>query len=360
MGVGELSSGSDNVCAVEANGGLRCWGWNFLGQLGTGVDGIALPHSTQPVAVRGVVSSRRVAQVACGDTHCCALDTLGRVECWGDNLTGALGTGTEELLDPTPRTAALPGPATTLALGGAHSCALLDDGSIHCWGSNFFGQLGDGTTTNRFVAVAVAVSDRFVAVAAGGSHTCGVTEGGETLCWGDNTHGQLGRGSFSPRERPAQVATGVHFERLRAGLSHTCALTDTNELYCWGSNEDGQLGLGADGDRPVPVRVGLSALVTAFDAGTRHTCAVLDDTSLWCWGHNGSNQASTAEVASVRSPSHVALASTTQALALGTTHTCAAAASDSVFCWGDGSRGQLGNDLQHSATPVAVAFGRTE
>jgi alpha-tubulin suppressor-like RCC1 family protein len=147
---------------------------------------------------------------------------------------------------------------TSITTGGAHTCARTSGAVIKCWGFNFYGQLGDGTTETRLRPVKVrGLAEGALHVAAGGDHTCAVTpETGAAKCWGRNTLGQLGDGTTLHRVKPRNVITlrqGV--TAITVGAFHTCALKDDRIAKCWGSNSSGQLGDGTKTNRLIPVTV---------------------------------------------------------------------------------------------------------
>jgi alpha-tubulin suppressor-like RCC1 family protein len=143
--------------------------------------------------------------LAAGSAHTCGI-SAGDVFCWGQNLSGQLGDGTTESRRQPTQVQGLPAPATQIAAGAVHSCALLGDGRAFCWGQNLHGQLGDGTTQNRSSATAVAGTVRFRSISAGGALTCGTATTGGQYCWGLNQAGQLGDGSRQNRSTPTAVA----------------------------------------------------------------------------------------------------------------------------------------------------------
>src|SRR5438876_331320 len=127
--------------------------------------------------------------------------------------------------------------ASRVAAGGAHTCAVTDTGRDKCWGGNFSGQLGDGTTTNRYTADLVDGLKLVTDATAGNAHTCAVTGGGAVKCWGDNVYGQLGDGTTTKRQTPDFVDGFTHHViAVAGGFYHTCALTDAGAVKCWGSN----------------------------------------------------------------------------------------------------------------------------
>jgi alpha-tubulin suppressor-like RCC1 family protein len=187
-------------------------------------------------------------EVVASTSHTCGLSQAGKVFCWGFNGYGVLGIGT---VDDTYPGESNPEPVevqaekrfTALFSGGAHTCALTNDGDAYCWGANWGGGLGDGTTENRSLPTLVSTTERFETLSLG-SHTCGLTPADEVWCWGQNSDGQVGIGSRATTLLPQKVSTTEKFSQVSAGGSHTCATTPAGALFCWGSNERGQIGDG--------------------------------------------------------------------------------------------------------------------
>jgi len=275
--------GAYHGCALGLAGRVMCWGGNQYGQLGIGSHQAEL----SPVilsSLQGVV----INNLSAGAAHVCALSDAGGVWCWGAN-GGALGDGTE-LERTLPVTAiGMDSHVTALASGYAHSCALKDDGAVWCWGSNSIGQLGDGSLMNRLQPVAVAgLGIAAVSITAGYGHTCALLSDGAIRCWGLNESGQLGDGSFQSSVNPVAVSgVGGSATRVAAGYAHTCATLSSGGVRCWGSNAHAQLGDGTLTDRTTPIGVqGMNAGVTSLAAGGLHTCATRSDGRVWCWGSN--------------------------------------------------------------------------
>lgn len=271
--------------------------------------------------------------------------------------------------------------AAALTSGGLHTCVLLTDGHVRCWGLGGEGRLGYGDTADlgddepASAAGDVPLGGSALAVTAGNSHTCALMAAGGVRCWGDGQLGGLGYGNtddVGDDEPPAvagDVALGGSAVAVTAGDGHTCALLASGHVRCWGANYWGQLGYGhtqAIGDDEVPATAGnvpLGGLATAVAAGSRHTCALLVSGDVRCWGigsYGKLGYGSTESIGDDETPAsagNVALGGKAVAITAGDEHTCALLASGDVRCWGRGASGQLGYgstaDIGDDETPVA-------
>jgi len=240
-----ISGGSLYTCALLANGTVTCWGSNINGQHG---DGSNLSHLT-PSPVPGLTNA---VAVATGQFHTCALRADGLAACWGANDAGQLGTG-DTTSRFTPAFLNLFSGTVAIAAGDRFTCAVLPDGTGRCWGRGDSGQRGDGTIT-----VAQPRPDtpfglvNTIAVAGGAFHACAVSARGRAFCWGRNAGGEIGDGTTTIRPSPTPVNIRVNFltqplgtvTQIVTGGSHTCALLANGSLVCWGANNLGQLGDG--------------------------------------------------------------------------------------------------------------------
>ena len=262
----------------------------------------------------------------------------------------------------------------TFATGGAHTCALTDNGAAYCWGRGESGQLGAPATSSctldagvfpcELVPVEVGGGLSFTHVTTGGAHTCALTADGFAYCWGNNASGQLGNNSTDQIDEPVAVATALRFDSIDAGANHTCGLSAGGSAYCWGRNNRGQLGDGSNVNRLVPVAVtgGLSfEILTAggFDIG--HTCGIVSGGVAYCWGDNERGQLgiTTHDLAAHPAPVPVAggLAFVSITAGLGR-HTCALTDVGAAYCWGENTFGALGDSsMTDKSSPVVVSGG---
>lgn len=342
-GQATLVGGSAHSCALTSAGGVKCWGSNQKGELGDG----STTNRLAPVNVSGLTNG--VIAIGAGGSHGCAVLDSGGVKCWGFNDHGQVGDGSiaNRL---TPRdVAGLTSGIVSVEPGETHTCALTDRGAVKCWGANNAGQIGDGSTTDRRTPVNVSgLSNGVVALSNGGLfHNCAVTDAGRLKCWGDNRYGQLGDGTTTNRPSPVDaVGLPASVVAVAAGYWHTCALTRAGAVRCWGLNDNGEVGDGSVTVRRKPVDVvGLgNGVVAAISAGIHHSCALTRGGGVKCWGFNGYGQVGDGASADRAAPVDVTgLTSGVAAVAGGGHHSCALLVGGGARCWGHGVYGQLGD-----------------
>ena len=284
-----ISAGRDHTCGVRTDGVALCWGGNEYGQLGTGTRSTATVGAHEPVRVAG---TERYVAIAAGESHTCALVTDGGILCWGRNDLGQLGSvsavdcpvGALNLrCQPTPTRVAGTRTYRMLSAGYNFTCAVDGDHAAWCWGSGDSFSRGDDNDSPTFAPGRVGGIARFELLEAGGFHACAVTPAADTYCWGEGGSGQNGAGDIATR--PQRLAALPPVAVVGAAGGHSCAVAATGEAWCWGANTLGALGNGsASGSGPMPVAVAGGRLYAAIAPGGFRTCAVARDGALYCWG----------------------------------------------------------------------------
>jgi alpha-tubulin suppressor-like RCC1 family protein len=280
------------------------------GQIGNGTR----TDAYVPAAVFGIASAIAVAN---GSSHSCAALADGRVACWGQNQRGQLGEGTTTgpetctvgrdsyACSLTPVAVGGITTARDVAAGGDHSCALLADGQVMCWGGADGAGVGDGTTAQRPSPVMVDGVTNAVKIAAGYDTSCALLADRRIACWGSNYSGGLGDGNTGERHARVVMVSGIdNAVGLSLGYQVGCATLSTGAVKCWGINAVGQLGIGSTSGPSVcgapsqyayacsgtPVTVQSLGAALSTGSGERHNCAVIADRTVRCWGGNYAGQ----------------------------------------------------------------------
>ncbi|XTZ14993.1 Ig-like domain repeat protein [Micromonospora echinospora] len=346
--------------AVPPGTGLA-WGWNGNGQLGNGTN----THSNVPVPV-ALPAGTRITAIAVGVDHSLAVTSTGTVLAWGANSHGQLGNGTTTDSN-VPVPVALPAGTRITAVAAArrHSLGLTSTGTVLAWGTNIFGQLGNGTTTDSNVPVPVALpaGTRITAIAVGLDHSLAVTSTGTALAWGANFWGQLGNGTTTDSTVPVPVdlPAGTRITAIDGGINHSLALTSTGTMLAWGNNTFGQLGNGTNTDSSRPVPVDLRTRITAVDVGTNHNLALTANGFVFAWGDNYWGQLGNGTYFPSNVPVEVFLFDTGPLTAIaidaGVYHSLVLTSTGTMYAWGYNGSGQLGNGTNtDSSRPVPVAL----
>jgi len=360
----DLAVDTRHTCVVFESGPMRCWGANENGQLGLG-NSVSLGDDPDELPADDVVAGGKVVQVALGNLHTCARLDGGAVRCWGHGLYGQLGYGDGESLGDTtadlpPLDLSLGSPALQVAAGEFHTCAVVDGGSVKCWGRGNGGQLGYGSPNNVLEPGGAIIAElaSVQQVVLGSTHGCALGDEGEVRCWGTNSYGQLGLGSTitigdDPGEVPGTAEVSdetMPVMQLAAGAAHTCALLVTGAVRCWGSNGAKQLGSfgGTIGDNagempPADVPLGPD-MATQIVAGEQHSCALMANKRVKCWGKSPENgHPMDINTPGQFPPLDVDVGGDVVMLASHRGRfTCAVLTDNTLRCWGMNVAGQLG------------------
>ncbi|MDG1525023.1 MAG: hypothetical protein P8Q90_03015, partial [Candidatus Thalassarchaeaceae archaeon] len=380
-----LEVGGKHSCAFASARDVKCWGNGSSGQLGIGNslilgDEVDEMGHDLPFALLG--SQFEVHQLALSDTHSCAVNASGAVKCWGEiTLLGigfadsdGFGDGYIEMGDMLPYFSLPTGRSVDMIeAGGSHTCAVLDNNDLICWGENDAGQLGLGNTTHigddadeigdDFSTVSLPSGRTVDALALGADHTCALLDDASIVCWGDNAYGQLGIGNTNTigdgaGEMGSSLSTvslpsGRSASQITAGEDVTCAILDNNDLICWGNNDYGQLGQGNTNDVNDPS--GLSAIslgssAQSVDAGVNSVCAVVSN-AVKCWGRNTEGQLGLGDT-NHRGDGINEMGTNLNTISLGSGNidqvevgdafACALKSGGEIKCWGSGQEGRLG------------------
>ena len=392
-----LDAGDAHTCVVLDGGELKCFGANTAGQIGSGGTaalGDAASEMGDALAAVNLGTGRSARAVSAGNLHTCALLDNASVKCFGEGDNGRLGSGattdigrtTASMGDGLPAVDLGTGrTAKLLATGAAHTCVVLDNDAVKCWGLNDDGQLGLGDTNARgdgagemgdalpAVSLGLGAGVRVAAIAAGDAHSCVLLSSGAVQCWGAGGNGRLGSGNENSRGDEAgemgaslpnvDLGAGRTAKAISVGAAHTCVIRDLNDVVCWGVGATGRLGTGAEddiGDGAGEMGAGLTAVplgagrtAVALSAGATHTCVVLDNNTVKCWGSGASGRLGTSdtmsrgdqpdELGDNLAAINLAASRTARAVVAGVAHTCVVLDTWALKCFGLGSSGRLGS-----------------
>lgn len=348
-GTEEISAGYSHTCAIR-RGAAVCWGSNFNGELGNG----STVASSVPVQVSGLTSG--VTAISSGSGHTCAIHN-GAAKCWGDNGYGELGNINTADINPVPvQVSGLTSGVTAISAGGSHTCAV-HNGAAKCWGSNAFGQLGNGTLVESYLPVPVSGLGSGVTGIDASIYvfSCAI-HNGAAKCWGYNAFGQLGNGTLIAGSTPVPVSgLNADVTLISVGTDHACA-RHAGVAKCWGRNDAGQLGTGNQIGSSVPVQVSnLGVGPAVISAGRDYTCAILGLAR--CWGLNMYGQLGDGTIANSPVPTTIPNSVNTTRIDAGFNHACAIQ-NGVAKCWGNNEFGQIGNGtsgvVNNSSAPVPV------
>lgn len=362
-----IDSGGTQACATKSDNTVYCWGTGGQGQLGNG--GNANSSTPLAVTVSGALAGKTLQSLQLGFYYSCVVTVSDGAYCWGQPPAGGGGG-----LAPSAVTTsgALAGKKfKAIAAGFSHICGIATDDKAYCFGANNFGQLGNGTNTTSSSPVPVTTSGALsgktiTSISSTTDHTCVIASDDNAYCWGHNDQGQLGNGTTSDSNVPVAVAlSGMTAKSISTGNTHTCAIASDNNAYCWGYNAYGGLGNGTGTPSSTPVPVATSGALSgktikAIDAGYYFSCAIASDNKAYCWGYGYDGQLGNGTTSPSSSPVAVTTSGalsgkTIKSISAGSGSVCVLTSGNSAYCWGDNYYGKLGNGLTaDSPSPVQV------
>ena len=303
----QFSSGYYHACVIASDNKLYCWGRNHRGQLGNN----SMVDSSRPVAVNmtGVLAGKTIKQISTGAYHTCVVASDDNAYCWGENMKGQLGnnsTANSSVPVKVDTSGVLAGKTIKqISTGHYHTCAVASDDKMYCWGENNNGELGNGSTVDSRVPVAVNMTGVLAGktikqMSVGTYNTCVIASDDKVYCWGSNAYGQVGNNSLTDSNVPVAVNTtgvlaGKTIKQISVGHHRACAIASDDKMYCWGNNMGGALGNGSTADSHIPVSVNMSGILAGkvirrISIGAFHTCVYATDNKIYCWGSNNYGQ----------------------------------------------------------------------
>jgi len=373
--ISQISSGSAFSCGIY-NDDAYCWG--FSGKLGDGKN--TESRVPVPVVKTGVLAGKTIKQISAGQSGACAIASDDLAYCWGQGNNGQTGDGgnTANLApDAVSRAGVLSGlTIKSISSGDNHTCAIASDDLLYCWGYNATGQLGNSSTTQSLVPVAVsrggALAGKTIkSVSSSANNTCAIASDDQVYCWGYNAGSQLGNGSTTQALAPVAVSTlgvlaGKTIKQMSSGGGTTCVVASDENIYCWGDNNVGQYGNNSVTASTTPTATLMtgalnSKTIKQISVGSNFVCVVASDSKVYCWGGNSSGQLGDGGISQSTVPKAVltngVLANKSiRSVSANFNQACVVTTSNKAYCWGYNAYGQLGNNasVQSQTSPVAV------
>lgn len=396
-GAKSIAGGGATTCVIVDGGELKCWGENKFGQLGLG--NASPSPTTTPTTVPGFGAGTYAVAVGDSGGHVCAINSAGKLFCWGRNYLGQLGDGLQVDKSSPTQVVGSGGGTAKVQVGPNSTCSVGANGEIKCWGSNLLGKLGRGGIAFALPEQVVGLGAPIAKISAKNRHTCAVAINGEIYCWGGDGYGATGGPSVNHKANAAAVG-GLPggCVQVVAGFMHSCALCGAGELWCFGDNYYGQAGVDGTKTLTVPTKVaavpspvslfglwlwstcvasgtapvkcigtpGLQTLpfatpLTSLDFSKGHACALDGAGNAYCAGNNGEGQLGGGPSASGGWGAAVTvtkIGTNVKQVSAGGEHTCAIDKAGAVWCWGQSYNGQLGTGTFVGAKvlePVKVA-----
>ena len=369
----KIATGQNHTVILDNTGKLYAWGHNGQGQLGNGTQ----TYSSTPVLINtgvNTLANNIIVSIACGNAHTIALDNMGKLYSWGNNVNGQLGNGTTTD-SSTPlliNTGAIANKTiVSIACGGSHTIALDNTGTLYSWGNNVNGQLGNGTTTDSstplLINTGAILNNTIVRIVSLYAHVLALDNMGKLYAWGWNMNGQLGNGTTTDSSTPLLINTGAIANKtivnISGGANYTIAIDNTGKLYAWGHNDQGQLGNGTTTNSSTPILINTGAIanktIVNISGGYYHTTAIDNTGKLYAWGYNGDGQLGNGTTTNSSTPLLINTGAIANNIVVSSAcssyHTIALDNTGKLYTWGGNISGQLGNGTTtNSSIPIFI------
>jgi alpha-tubulin suppressor-like RCC1 family protein len=366
-----VSSGAAHSCALSSEGKAYCWGLRSDADSGARGDVPVLVSEMkfESVSAGSYLACIRTGQftsrcTAAEKHHSCAITATGEAYCWGTNQFGQLGDGTtRDSRSPVRVGGTLK--FSSISAGYGHTCGITRDKIAYCWGTNSFGELGLGSVDDDPHSEPRPVASGVNTIGAGRRYTCASSNEG-SFCWGDNYQGRLGNESIEMyNPTPLRMSGGLQFVSISTAETHACGLVADGAAHCWGSNFSGEIGPRGEllSASRTPLAVGGPQFSLVSAGAGAHSCGIARDGAAYCWGVHSSGQLGIGETSPTKcnaaacspTPSPVAGGLKFRSLGAGSAFTCGVTTTGDLYCWGSNESAQLGVDrLRMSAVPVRV------
>ena len=333
----KVSCGDFSVVAIKTDNTFWSWGYNLYGQLGIGNTN----HKSHP---DNVGQYNNWSKVSSKLSHVASIKNDGSLWVFGRNNYGQLGDFSSlDRLSPV-RIGGDGIKWSKVSCGNYHTTAILNDGTLWAWGFNDFGQLGDGTKTNKSSPVQIGFLTNWSEISCGTDFTLAVKTNGTIWAWGLNSSGQLGLGTVINKSSPVQIGALINWVSSSCGNDHVLAIKSDGTIWAWGNNSSGQLGDGTKINKLSPVKIGLLTNWSGVSCGTHFTLAVKTNGTLWAWGLNSSGQLGLGDNSNRSSPVQVGALINWSSVSCGESHTLSIKTNGTLWGFGDNTYGQLNND----------------
>lgn len=335
-GADQVVAGGYSSFSIKADGTRWAWGVNDRYQFGDGTTS----NSSSPIQI-GTDTDWSQLESSPNGRHFVAIKADGTLWAWGYNDYGQLGSNGVPYLAYDPIQIGTESDWASVAAGDGYTLAIKSGGSLWAWGHNNVGQLGDGTTSDKFVPTRIGTASDWASVSAGDVHALAVKSDGSLWAWGRNSYGQLGDNTTVDKLVPTRIGTKTDWSSVSAGYYLSGAIKQGGTLWMWGWNPFGYLGDGSYTDKHIPTQIGAATDWSILAVGDSFSGAIKTDGTLWMWGENYRGQLGDGTTSSKSTPTQTGTATDWMGLALGSNHTVARTTS-SIWAWGDNTFGQLG------------------